>query len=116
MIRSFAYISAMALFKQVELGALQEHDLSLLEPWAAFWHRWTSAIYLKAYLKALGENGLLPASKEQLGILLEAHLLEKTLQETGYELNNRPHLLNIPLRGLLYMLQRRDSKGLGSQH
>ena len=110
MIRSFDYVTVMALFKQIELGTLQAHDLPLLEPWAAFWHRWVSAVFLKAYLKALGDSDLLPQPKEQLLILLEAHLLEKTLQEVGYELCHRPHLLKIPLRALLYMLGPKDSK------
>jgi maltose alpha-D-glucosyltransferase/alpha-amylase len=110
MIRSFDYITVMALFKQIELGTLQAQDLSLLEPWAAFWHRWVSAIFLKAYLKTLGDTDLLPQTKEQLLILLEAYLLEKTLEEVGYELNHRPHLLRIPLRALLYMLRPKDSK------
>jgi maltose alpha-D-glucosyltransferase/alpha-amylase len=110
MIRSFDYITAMALFKQIELGTLQAHDLPSLEPWAAFWYRWVSAIFLKAYLNALGDTDLLPQPKEQLLILLEAHLLEKTLQEVDYELSNRPNLLKIPLRALLYMLRPKDSK------
>jgi maltose alpha-D-glucosyltransferase/alpha-amylase len=110
MIRSFDYITVMALFKQIELGTLQEQDLSLLDPWATFWHRWVSAIFLKAYLKGIGSADLLPQAKEQLLMLLEAQLLEKTLQEVGYELNNRPHLLRIPLRALLFMLGPKDSK------
>jgi maltose alpha-D-glucosyltransferase/alpha-amylase len=101
MLRSFDYMTAMALFKQVELGALQEQDLPALEPWAGFWYRWVSALYLKAYLKAIGETDLLPRSKDQLTILLEAYLLEKNLYELVYELTNRPHLLKIPLRALL---------------
>lgn len=116
MIRSFAYIVAMALFKQIELGTLPEHDVHLLEPWAALWYRWISSIFLRAYLRPMAESGLLPDSKEQLGILLEAHLLEKMLLETAYELSNRPHLLKIPLRGLLYMLQLKDGKGPEGQH
>ena len=110
MVRSFDYITAMALFKQIELGTLQAQDLPSLEPWAAFWHRWVSAIFLKAYLNALGNTDLLPQPKEQRLILLEAHLLEKTLQEVDYELSNRPHLLKIPLRTLLYMLRPKDTK------
>jgi len=45
-----------------------------------------------------------------LAILLEANLLEKSLQEIDYELNHRPELLKIPLRSLLYMLQPRSGK------
>ena len=110
MIRSFDYISEMALVKQIELGTLREQDLPRLEPWAGVWHRGVSAIYLGAYLKALGESDLLPSSREHLGILLDAHVMEKALYEAGYELNNRPHLLKIPVRALLNMLRPKESK------
>jgi maltose alpha-D-glucosyltransferase/alpha-amylase len=105
MVRSFDYISQMALVKQIELGTLREQDLPRLEPWAGVWHRGVSAIYLGAYLKALGESDLLPRAGEQLGILFDAHVMEKALYEAGYELNNRPYLLKIPLRALLNMLR-----------
>ena len=101
MIRSFDYISEIALLRQVELGALQEKDLPLLEPWAGLWRHWVSAIYLRAYLGAVQSSGLLPSSPDQIQTLLEAHLLEKIFDEAGYELNHRPQLLGIPLGALL---------------
>jgi maltose alpha-D-glucosyltransferase / alpha-amylase len=110
MIRSFDYISAMAVLKQLELGTLQEQDLPALEPWAGLWCRWVSAIYLKAYLAGLGDTDLLPRSKEQLATLLQAHLLEKALHETGYELKHRPYLVRVPLRALSTMLLLKDAK------
>jgi maltose alpha-D-glucosyltransferase/alpha-amylase len=110
MLRSFDYISAMALFKQLELGTLQEHDLPMVEPWANLWYHWVSAIYLKAYLAGVEQADLLPRSKETWATLLQAHLLEKTLYEAGYELKHRPHLLRIPLRALLTMLRPQDPK------
>jgi maltose alpha-D-glucosyltransferase/alpha-amylase len=33
------------------------------------------------------------------------HLIEKSLYEVGYELNNRPGWVRIPLRGLLGVLE-----------
>jgi maltose alpha-D-glucosyltransferase/alpha-amylase len=110
MIRSFHYISAMALLKQLELGTLQEQDLPIVEPWSNLWFHWVSAIYLKAYLAGVEHTDLLPRSKETWPILLKAHLLEKTLYEAGYELRHRPHLLRIPLRALLAMVRPNDAK------
>jgi len=110
MMRSFNYISIIALLKQIELGTVQDEALASLEPWADFWSRWVSAIFLKGYLQALGDSDLLPRPKQQLAMLLEAHLLEKALQEAEYELNNRPHLLRIPLRALLHMLPSKELK------
>jgi maltose alpha-D-glucosyltransferase/alpha-amylase len=40
-----------------------------------------------------------------LKILLDAFLLDKALYEVGYELNNRPDWVNIPLQGIIQMLE-----------
>jgi maltose alpha-D-glucosyltransferase/alpha-amylase len=104
MIRSLNYVTYAALFKQLELGALREDALPQVEPWATFWHRWVSAVYLKACLDGLAKSELLPASKEQLSILLQAHLLEKAIYEIGYELTHRPAWTKIPLQGVLAMM------------
>jgi maltose alpha-D-glucosyltransferase/alpha-amylase len=34
-------------------------------------------------------------------VLLDAHLMEKAIYELGYELNNRPDWVDIPLKRLL---------------
>jgi maltose alpha-D-glucosyltransferase/alpha-amylase len=39
-------------------------------------------------------------------ILMTVYLLEKAIYELGYELNGRPDWVNIPLRGILYLLNR----------
>jgi maltose alpha-D-glucosyltransferase/alpha-amylase len=104
MLRSFDYITDMALFKQLELGNLQEQDLPLLEPWTGFWSRWVSAVFLRAYLEVLKTSDLLPHDPNELVILLDAHLLEKAVHELGYELKNRPAWLKMPLRGILQLI------------
>ena len=40
-----------------------------------------------------------------MNILLDVYLLEKALYELGYELNNRPDWVRIPLAGILQLLQ-----------
>jgi predicted trehalose synthase len=44
---------------------------------------------------------LLPQAPAELGILLDAYLLDRGIYEIGYELNNRPEWTQIPLKGLL---------------
>jgi maltose alpha-D-glucosyltransferase/alpha-amylase len=110
MLRSFDYIASMALLRQIELGTLQEQDLPALEPWAVFWSNWVSTIYLKGYLTALGDSDLLPRSKQHIQTLLDSHWIEKALNEIGYELSQRPHLVRIPLRAVLRIVRSRDSK------
>ncbi len=105
MIRSFDYITHAAVYRQLELGTLKEEQVPQLEPWTSYWVRWVSAIYLKAYLQVMTSTDLLPKNHEQLAILLEAHLLEKAIHEANYELAHRPHWLNIPLHGILRLLE-----------
>jgi maltose alpha-D-glucosyltransferase / alpha-amylase len=105
MIRSFDYVTNVALWKQLELGTTREDQLAQLEPWANFWCRWVSALFLKAYLKVVGSGPLVPSATEQLNLLLEAHLLEKELAELGFEIRNRPDWVKIPLRSILRLLE-----------
>jgi len=105
MIRSFHYASYAALHQQVELGALNEDQLPRLQPWAGFWYGWVSAAYLASYLEHLRGTGLLPEGQQELSVLLYAHLLEKAIYELGYELNNRPDWIGIPLEGLQQLLK-----------
>ena len=103
MLRSFHYAAYAALLGQVP-GARPE-DFSTLEPWARFWYRAVSAAFLKGYLPAVASASLLPQAPAELGILLDAYLLDKAIYEIGYELNNRPEWTQIPLKGLLELFE-----------
>jgi maltose alpha-D-glucosyltransferase/alpha-amylase len=74
-----------------------------LEYWAAFWETWASALFLKGYLEA-ARLPVVPESRDELGLLLSVYLLEKAVYELGYELNNRPDWVAIPLRGILKLV------------
>jgi len=58
-----------------------------------------------SYLNCVEQTQLLPDDPEQLRILLDAYLLEKAIYEIGYELNNRPDWLKVPLQGILQLLE-----------
>ena len=105
MLRSFDYVTTAALFKQLELGTLQEQKLPGLQPWTDLWHRWVSAAFLRAYLDSISQAGLLPSSNDELRILLHAHLLEKAIYETSYELEHRPDWLKIPIHSILNLIE-----------
>jgi maltose alpha-D-glucosyltransferase/alpha-amylase len=104
MIRSFDYATYAALLEQLELGRVEQDQLSQLEPWTGFWHGWVSSAYLGAYLEAIGGHELLPGSRTELAVLLKAHLLEKAIYQAGSELKNRPLWAKLPLRAILQLV------------
>ena len=102
MLRSFHYAATVAT---AEVHA--EHrpeDHGTLELWSDAFYRWCSAQFLGAYLgrarKEPGKAVFLPEDPEQLRALLRLHMLDKCAYELGYELNNRPDWVLVPLAGL----------------
>ena len=109
MLRSFHYAAYTSLFGHLGSSMVRPEDLAALEPWARLWNEWISSTFLKSYLDHAMPAGFLPAAREELNILLNIYLLEKALYELGYELNNRPDWLRIPLIGILQLLQTREA-------
>ena len=50
----------------------------------------------------------MPGTPQEFRILLDAYLLEKALYELGYELNNRPDWINIPIEGIREIIEKSD--------
>ncbi|HXI71177.1 MAG TPA: maltose alpha-D-glucosyltransferase [Verrucomicrobiae bacterium] len=105
MLRSFDYAAHAALLAQLEHGLITAETMSRLEPWARFWTHWTSVVFLQAYLGRARQGEFLPKTNPELKILLDACLLNKALNELGYEVNNRPSWLRIPLHGILRLME-----------
>jgi maltose alpha-D-glucosyltransferase/alpha-amylase len=101
MLRSFHYAAYHAIYSRT----VRPEDIAAVEKWANFWQIWVSAVYLKTYLDLAGPADFLPRDKGELQILLNALCLEKAIYELGYELNNRPEWINIPLLGILQLLE-----------
>jgi maltose alpha-D-glucosyltransferase/alpha-amylase len=116
MLRSFSYAADTALFNELARGTVPPERTSSLEAWARMWQAWVSSAFLNEYLKTVGDAGILPKSREELSLLLRVLLLEKALYEVGYELNNRPDWLRIPLRGVLSELTPSTTLGLIGRH
>jgi len=111
MLRSFHYAAYSALLNQEASGTVRPEAIPALEPWARFWYLWVSAIFLKAYLGGAARVPFLPREREELQVLLDAFVLEKAIYELGYELNNRPDWIGIPLRGILDLVGVRVEHG-----
>jgi maltose alpha-D-glucosyltransferase/alpha-amylase len=104
MIRSFDYAAHAALFDRIDQGTLPMGQLGSAAVWARFWQRWVSAEFFRAYRAVAGEALFLPKTETELRMLLDAFMLEKAVYELGYELNNRPDWLRIPLSGICFLL------------
>lgn len=87
---------------------IRPEDLSAMEQWAQFWYGWVASAFLNAYLLTTTEATFLPKTTQELQVLLEAYLLEKAVYELGYELNNRPDWVDIPLQRILQLLDFSD--------
>jgi maltose alpha-D-glucosyltransferase/alpha-amylase len=103
MLRSFGYAAYAALLGQVP--GLRPEDFPSLEPWARFWYSHVSVAFLRGYLAATTQAPFLPHGREDFQVLLDAYLLEKAIYELGYELNNRPDWVRVPLAGILHLLE-----------
>ena len=77
----------------------------MLHVWANAWSHWVSASFLGGYFDRVAGTRILPANDADLELLLRFFLFEKVVYEIGYELNNRPDWTEIPMRGLLSLLQ-----------
>jgi maltose alpha-D-glucosyltransferase/alpha-amylase len=103
MIRSFHYAAYNALFQQ---EGLRREDLDYLEAWAEQWYQYASGFFMHNYLSKTRGTGIVPAKEEDFEILIHTFLLEKAIYELGYELNNRPDWVLIPIRGIKYIMKK----------
>ncbi|MGH2707832.1 MAG: phosphotransferase, partial [Actinomycetota bacterium] len=104
MLRSFHYAAYSALYGATT-GFARPDDPSELEPWVRFWYAWASAGFLGAYLGEAKGTDFLPANPGELEVLLDFYLLGKAVYELGYEANNRPDWIKIPVQGILQLLE-----------
>jgi maltose alpha-D-glucosyltransferase / alpha-amylase len=101
MMRSFQYAAYSALWQP----AMRSEDVPFLERWADLWYRQISSVFLQSYLKTTAGAIFIPQNSDDLQIMLEAYLLDKAVYEIGYELNNRPDWVVIPIRGIKHILK-----------
>jgi len=106
MVRSFHYAPfAFLKGKGTSIGADSPETPQESYPWAPFWSDWTSAAFLKGYLRTATGARFWPENPEDVRLLLDVYLVEKAMYELQYELNNRPDWVEIPLYGLVEILQ-----------
>ncbi len=105
MLRSFHYAAYAPLLQQENGERPSREELRAWANRARYWQTWVSAAFLKAYLEVSENSIVIPQDREELALLLDVYLLDKAIYELGYELNNRPTWVRIPLDGISQLLQ-----------
>jgi len=101
MLRSFHYASHSGVLGRAGGGEKEAAQNRDLDAWARYWQTHVSAAFLRSYLKSVAGAAFMPNDPEELRLLLDVSILEKAIYELGYELNNRPSWVGIPLEGIL---------------
>jgi maltose alpha-D-glucosyltransferase/alpha-amylase len=105
MLRSFDYAAHAGLATATARGLSRPSSpQSGLDVWARYWVSWVSAAFLGAYLETAADGVFVPDDTEQLDTILTIYLLEKVVYELGYELNNRPAWVYLPLQAILRLV------------
>jgi maltose alpha-D-glucosyltransferase / alpha-amylase len=101
MLRSFHY----AAYTVLATGTVPGADAQIIERWLRFWYAWMSSAYVKAYLECVGTASFVPQVAADCDAMLQVFLLEKCVYELGYELNNRPDWVHIPVHGIVELVE-----------
>jgi len=101
MLRSFNYAVrvAMSEYKTDDLGVRMA-----LERWATAWEREARTLFLNAYVQTAQGSPIIPRDPDVLARALAVFELEKAVYELGYEMNNRPDWLWVPVEGIRAIL------------
>jgi maltose alpha-D-glucosyltransferase/alpha-amylase len=91
-------------FEQIRGGMIQIDSIPRIERWCRAWYEWVSVLFLKSYLEKAGAGGFLPRTHEEISALLEAHIIDKAIQQLAAELPNRPDWVIVPLREIMNLL------------
>lgn len=106
MLRSFHYAAFVASISARQQLAEWPGAESRIATLAAQWQTSASAEFLRSYRGTIGDAKFVPSDAAEFDALLKVFLLEKAVYELGYELNNRPSWLAIPLEGIRDILSR----------
>jgi maltose alpha-D-glucosyltransferase/alpha-amylase len=101
MVRSFHYAAQAAFSRHV---CLHLEDAAFLQPWMDRWVEEIERTFLEAYYATAAGASFIPKDPAIRDMLLTFYLLGKAVYEVIYELNNRPHMVDIPMRGIRKIL------------
>lgn len=97
MIWSLHYSAWSRLLGNSTLGP---DEIAQLEPWATYWARNVSRAFMAGYLEAAGQARFIPEQADDVQLLIETYLLERSLTKIGYLLRHRPKQVDAAFRVL----------------
>jgi maltose alpha-D-glucosyltransferase / alpha-amylase len=115
MVRSFHYVAYASLYLD---NQIRKEDYGKLIPFVDQWYHYMSGFFMSAYLDTVNAQPFIPNNQEDLDILMTTFLLEKSIYELNYELNNRIEWVTIPLRGIKEVMKHAAAtrSSLDAQH
>jgi len=106
MLRSFDYAVRLSMhgFKADDLRVRMS-----VQRWADAWRAEVRTLFLAGYRETLGDSPVVPRDPEAMARVLAVFELEKAVYELGYEMNNRPDWIWVPLQGVLALAGEADA-------
>ena len=104
MLRSFHYAAFSFQLTSQDATASENKNVEV-KRWAEEWYACVADRFLSAYFENASGARFIPPTRHERSALLRLHLLEKAVYELGYELNNRPTWVGIPLAGISQLLR-----------
>ena len=98
MLRSFDYAVRLSMreFRADDLAVRMS-----VQRWADAWRAEVRSLFVSAYRETLGDSPVVPRDPDAMLRALAVFELEKAIYEMGYEMNNRPEWIWVPLQGVL---------------
>jgi maltose alpha-D-glucosyltransferase/alpha-amylase len=85
MLRSLEHAAFSVL---LDPAAVRESDRESTRPWAWLWYTWTASAFLRGYLETAHGSVFLPRDRREVGVMLDAFLLERTLKDLDVALES----------------------------
>jgi maltose alpha-D-glucosyltransferase / alpha-amylase len=98
MLRSFDYAVQMAVRSFTTDDFMVRNAVRV---WGISWLESARREFLGAYRDTVGDAGFLPAGEGDFERILDVFELDKAIYELGYEMNNRPEWLWVPIQGII---------------
>jgi maltose alpha-D-glucosyltransferase/alpha-amylase len=97
MIRSIRYVAYDGFLRTTHV---QKDDIKELLPFAKMWAHYMSGFFIRAYLDTVKESQFIPNNKEDLQMMLDTYILEKSMHDLSIELKNKKESVIIPIKSI----------------